>query len=336
MNSQWVFDHPAAFLLFLLVPPLIYIRYVWKRRGGQFFFSFSNWKGQSFSDSLNFFSILYIFSQILSWLGFLLIILALAGPARISREKIFTSRGIDIMLVADISPSMAAQDFAGQSRLVSMQDTVLNFVERRTNDPIGLVAFGSNAALRVPPTLNYDYVKNAVENLQVLELGVGTALGMGIALASLHLYNSSAHERLIILFTDGESNAGEIQPLTAASLAAEAGIRIYVVDIGSDGEGLIEFFDPDTGKPYRATYQGRQQEDLLKRISQVSGGEYYTVSNPQSLGRVLLSIDSLEWVESRLRIDVTRELQHRQMILIALILIFADYFLRKLVLRELL
>ena len=337
MNSgQWTFENPAMLFLLLLIIPLIYIRYLWKHRGGRLLFSFSNWEGQGFNNFVSLPLAGYLFSQIMSWAALVLIIIALAGPSRVFKEKVFISRGIDIMLVIDVSPSMAAQDSAERSRLENTQETIRRFVDRRKNDPVGLTAFGSNVALRVPPTLDYTYLKDAVNALQVMELGEGTALGMGIALGALHLHNSSASEKIIILFTDGESNAGEILPQSAASLAADAGIRIYVIDIGSEGDLFIDFVDPDTGKPYRATYRGRQQEELLKEIAGITGGEYYSVTNSRNLERVLLSVDGLEWVETRLRVEVLKEPQHRQLIIIALILIFLDYFLRKMVLQELL
>ncbi|MGI9256730.1 MAG: VWA domain-containing protein, partial [Salinispira sp.] len=189
--ETWVFDYPAAFLLLCFFIPFIYIKYIWKKRGGRFLFAFSNWNGKGFSASVNGFTIVYVVSQIMSLLGLAFIVVGLAGPVKIVKERVFISQGIDIMLVLDVSPSMAVQDFAGTSRLTSMQETVRRFVERRNNDSIGLVAFGSEAALRVPPTLKYDYLTDAVGKLQVLELGEGTALGMGIALASLHLLDSS-------------------------------------------------------------------------------------------------------------------------------------------------
>ena len=330
------FDQPGMLFLLLLIIPLIYIKYIWRQRGGKLLFSFNNWNWQGFRNSPSFPAAIYVLSQVMSWIGLVLIVVAMAGPSRVSKEKIFTSRGIDIMLVIDISPSMAAQDIAGRSRLESTQELIRSFVDLRKNDAIGLAAFGSQVALRVPPTLNYSYLKDAIDALQVMELGEGTALGMGISLASLHLHNSSASQKIMILFTDGENNVGEIRPRSAATLAAEAGIRIYVIDIGSDKEVLIEFVDPRTGKPYRARYQGEQQEERLREISDITGGDYYAVTNLQKLEGVLLSIDSFERVETRLKVHVIKEPQHRRLILIAFILIFLDYFLRKMLLRELL
>lgn len=337
MNSeQWTLDHPEMLLIFLLLIPLYYIRHIWKQRGGKLTFAFSNWKGKGFGNPFTLPSLVYVLSMGLSWAGIILTVIALSGPSRVSREKVFTSRGIDVMFVIDISPSMAAQDFSNNSRLESAQETILRFIDRRKNDPMGLAIFGSQAALRVPPTLDYGYLKNAVEALQVMELGEGTALGMGIALGSLHLRESSAREKVMILLTDGESNAGEIQPEAAANIAAEAGVRVYVIGIGSDKEVLLEFVDPRNGKPYRATYRGELQEDLLQSIARSTGGEYYAVSNPGSLEGVLLAIDSLERVETRLKVEVRKEPVHRRLIILAFIFLFSDYIIRKMFLRELL
>ncbi len=335
-GAQWTLDNPEFLLLLPLLLPLVFIRHIWRRRGGKLTFAFTNWQGKGFSNPLTLPALVYLGSVLLSWAGIILMIIALSGPSRVSRERVFTSRGIDIMFVIDISPSMAARDFVDDSRLESAQETILRFIDRRRNDPIGLTIFGTQAALRVPPTLDYDFLKNAVNNLQVLELGEGTALGMGIALGALHLRNSTAREKVMVLLTDGESNAGEILPEASARIAAEAGIRVYVIGIGSDREVLLEFTDPRNGKPYRATYRGSLNEGLLRSIAGSTGGEYFTVTNPGSLNGVLLAIDSLERVETRLKVEVRKEPVHRRLILLAFILIFADFLIRKMLLRELL
>jgi Ca-activated chloride channel family protein len=335
-GGQWTLENPELLLLLLLLIPLFYFRHLWRGRGGKLTFAFTNWQGKGFSNPVTLPALAYLFSLALSWVGIVLMIIALAGPSRVTRERIFTSRGIDIMFVIDISPSMAARDFIESSRLESAQETILRFIDRRKNDPIGLAIFGSQAALRVPPTLDYEHLKTAVQDLQVMELGEGTALGMGIALGALHLRNSSAAEKVMVLLTDGESNAGEILPEAAARIAKEAGIRAYVIGIGSDREVLLEFTDPNTGKPYRATYQGSLEEDLLRNIAETTNGEYFAVTNPGSLEGVLLSIDSLERVETRLKVEVNKEPVHRMLIVLAFIFVFADYVLRKMLLRELL
>ncbi len=322
--------------MYLLLIPLVYIRYFWKERGGKLSFAFTNWDGQGFSNPFTLEGLMYVFAQLCSWVGMIFLILALAGPSSVRREKVFTSRGIDIMFVIDISPSMAAQDLEGMSRLESAQQTILRFIERRKNDPIGLAVFGSQAALRVPPTLDYTHVRKEVRKLRVMELGEGTALGMGIALGSLHLRNSTAREKVMILLTDGESNAGEIQPEAAARIAAEASVRSYVIGIGSNREVLVEFVDPRNGRPYRATYKGKLQEDLLRSIASQTGGEYYAVTNPGGLEGVLMAIDGIERVENRLRIEVNKQPVHRNLVIAAFALIFADIVIRKLILRELL
>lgn len=333
---QWTFDFPMVLLLLLLSPPLFYLRHVWRRRGGKLTFAFTNWGGKGFANPVTVPGMIYLFSQFLSWVGIFLVIIALAGPSLVSRQRVFTSRGIDIMFILDISPSMAARDFVDRSRLESAQDTILRFIDRRKNDPVGLTVFGTQAALKVPPTLDYNHVKEAVQDLQVMQLGEGSALGMGIALGSLHLRNSSAAEKVIILLTDGESNAGEILPEAAARIASEAGIRIYVIGIGSNREVLLEFTDPNTGKPYRGTYQGSLDEELLREIAQTTGGEYFPVTSPGSLEGVLLSIDSLERVETRLKVEVRKEPIHRPLMFIAFFCLFLDYILRKMILREVL
>lgn len=328
------FENPVWFLALLLLPLGVYFRHFWARRGSTIRMSFANWRGSSF---VNPFTWQRFFATIMSasfWLGVVLLIVAQAGPVQVARERVYLSRGVDIMFVLDVSYSMAAQDNPGISRFEEAVETMRSFIQRRRNDPIGLVVFGSEAAMRVPPTLDYDFLLAHLDGLRLGELGEGTSLGMGIALATLHLDSSSASQKILIVLTDGEQNSGEILPGSAADLAAEQGIRIYTIGLGSTEEVPLEFTDPLTGQRFRGTYRGSVDEELLTRIAVRTGGQFFRASSPGALEGIFQGIDSLERVESRLRIQVNREPLHRPFLLFAFILIMSNMVLRKLVLRE--
>jgi Ca-activated chloride channel family protein len=157
---------------------------------------------------------------------------------------------------------------------------------------------------------------------------------MGLSLASFHLQSSRASGRIIILLTDGENNAGEIGPRQAAELASRLGIRIYSIGIGREGEAYMELEDPETGKIVTGTYVGRFDEELLKEISALSGGRYFQASNPVTLSGIFDQIDSLEKTEKRSRMEVEALPFHGSFLMVGLLLILADFLLRKAWLRE--
>jgi len=211
-----------------------------------------------------------------------------------------------------------------------------HFISGRENDPIGIVSFGTDAVLRVPPTLDYNLLNERLAELKILEMGDGTAIGMGLAVAALHLSNSQADEKIIILLTDGENNSGEIQPETSASIARKLGIRIYTVGIGTTGEIAAEFTDPETGSVYSATLMSKFDEAMLRRIAAETGGRYFHAVSPGTLEAVFQTIDSLESVERLVKMQVVFEPLHYYFILAGFFLIMLEFTARKAFFREIL
>jgi Ca-activated chloride channel family protein len=333
---MWVFREPIFLALLALVPIGVYFRHFWKRRGGNISFPFHVWGGSGFNPQFRGLRLFRALGILAFWVGATALIVATARPATVERQRVFLTRGIDIMIVLDESPSMAAQDFAPVNRFETAREVIREFVNRRENDPVGLVSFGQEAALRVPPTTHYEEVLRALDGLQIMSLGDGTAIGMGLALASLHLSSSSASEKVVILLTDGENNAGEIFPETAATVAEQLGIRIYAIGIGNTEETRLEFTDPTTGQTFRGTFQGGFDEELLQSVAQTSGGAYFYAGTSGTLASVFDAIDSIETVEKRVRIDVRTTAHHRPFILFGLAAIGLDVVIRKWLLREVL
>ncbi|MCL1818156.1 MAG: VWA domain-containing protein [Spirochaetaceae bacterium] len=330
------FEAPLYLGLCLLVPAGIWLRHLRRGRGNLVPFPFAVWKTRGFSPRLRVYTIILCASHLFFWTGFLSLIIALAGPGITVREKVFLSRGIDMMIALDVSPSMAAQDFQPHSRFETARETVRRFILGRENDPIGLVGFGYEAALLVPPTLDYAHLLERLDSLDVFSLGDGTAIGMGIAVAALHLESSSAPEKVIILLTDGKNNAGEIPPDTAARVAADVGARIYAIGIGAKGEAPIELRDPKSGRIYRGSLEDGFDEEVLMTVAERSGGSYFFAGTTGTLNAVFSAIDSLETVEKRVRVNVkTREVE-AWFIALGLALLLADYFIRAVFLREVL
>ena len=167
-----------------------------------------------------------------------------------------------------------------------------------------------------------------------MSLGVGTAIGMGLAVAALHLEESDGTAKIIVLITDGENNAGEILPSTAAEIARKLAIRIYSIGMGTQGEVLIEYRDPETGVVLKGLFESRFNEQLLREIAESSGGRYFPAKTPGALNAVFRTIHTQETTEKRVRFRVHTIPLYRTFIFIGLALILFDFLVRKFLLKE--
>lgn len=329
-------QRPVVLLLLLLLPFAMYMRHYWPGRGGRLRFPFQVYGMRGFSPGFTSSSAFKAITTGAFWCGVALIIIAAAGPARVHRERVYLDRGIDIVIVLDESPTMAAVDFGGVRRFSGAVSMIESFIRSRANDSIGLVTFAREAALRMPPTTDHDALIDRMREVEIMSLGDGTAIGDGLAVAALHLEQSEASQRVLILLSDGVNNTGIIEPPAAAELAADFGIRVYSIGIGSLDEVAVDFTDPNTGRRYQALMDQGFDEEELRGIAERTGGAYYHAATDRALAQVLDSIDSLESVERRSRISVRLEPLHRQVLMIAALLLLAEFVLRTLIFREVL
>jgi len=328
------FNEPGWFTFFLVFPLLLWVRFLWRKRGGRIVFPYRIWGGDGFRPPGTWLRFVVVLSHMFFWIGSAVLITALAGPEITEREEVYLSRGIDIMIVLDQSPSMGARDFPPVNRFDTARDMIRRFIDGRTGDSIGLVTFGSDAVLRSPPTADYAWLSDRLGELSLRELGDDTAIGMGLAVAVLHLADSNAPDKIILLLTDGDDNAGEIRPEMAAKLAGDQGIKIYSIGIGSEGEVPIELTDPDTGAVTRGTIMTHFDETQLRLLSDTTGGGYWRASSPGALETVFQAVDSLESVERRVTVRVTSRPLHRNLIILGALLVSTGYLIRKLILGE--
>ncbi len=329
-------QRPVILLLIMFLPFLIYMRHFWPGRGGRLRFPFQVYGTRGFSPGLTSYGVLKFLGAVSFWVGVVFLIVALAGPARVHRERVFLDRGMDIMVVLDESPSMAATDFGGNRRYDGARRLIGEFIANRPNDSVGLVTFSREAALRMPPTTDHELLLERMNELQIMELGDGTAIGDGLAVAAMHLENSDAPRQIMILLSDGVSNTGMIEPQPSAEMASQLGIPIYSIGIGSQQEIAIDFTDPNTGQRYQALMDEGFDEEELRGIAETTGGAYYHAGTERSLAQILQSIDSLETVERRSRISVRLEALHRLYLSIAAVLLAFEFVVRMVVLREVL
>jgi Ca-activated chloride channel homolog len=229
--------------------------------------------------------------------GLTLLTFALARPQEVhtySSER----RGIDIVVALDASGSMAAEDFRPRNRFTVAKTLIGEFIARRENDRIGLVTFGARAATRVPVTFDHRIAEQMLARAEIGEHGDGTAIGHAIATSVNRLRTSKAESRVIILLTDGVNNAGSIEPVTAAEVAAKSGIRIYTIGVGSRGAVPIpvRVQNPVTGQVemvYRLM-RADLDDESLERIAELTGGSYFRATDERALVEVFDRIDQLE------------------------------------------
>ncbi|MDH3458591.1 MAG: VWA domain-containing protein [Gemmatimonadota bacterium] len=221
-------------------------------------------------------------------------IVAAAGPRSGASSTETHSEGIAIVLAVDVSSSMLAEDFIPSNRLDVAKVQSVRFVEGRAFDRIGLVAFAGEALTRVPVTVDYDVLREAIRNLRVGELEDGTAIGTAIATAANRLRGAPGESKVLVLLTDGENTRGVLDPRTAAEAAAAYGVKVYTIGVGTEGEARVPIGRGVQGQTRYQTLPVRLDEPLLRDIADATGGRYFRATDPDALNRIFRQIDQLE------------------------------------------
>lgn len=266
-----------------------------------------------------------------------LLIVTLARPQLSqSREHKFTE-GIDILLVLDISESMRAEDFEGSNRIQTAKSVVNAMLEKRLthrqNDHIGLVVFAGESFTLCPLTSDYSVLAELLRDVEIGQLEDGTAIGDALATATHRLRTSASKTKIVILLTDGENNAGSIEPGTAASFAQSFEIKVYTIGMGKEGGARIPYADTTFGKRYREvlTYL---DEDTLKQIANITGGRYFRATDTQSLKQIYAEIDRFE----KTKFETINVVAHKELmayfLIPAVLLLGTEILLSNTVLRK--
>lgn len=314
------FERPFLLSFLLLLPALIGLRLLLKARSPRF--PFAVFRGPSFGGASPLYHGLDFCRRSLLWLGLGLAIVAAAGPARVERHLLYLSRGNEVIFVLDVSPSMAASDFE-PSRLEAAKAIIAGFLSERRNETVGLVAFGGEAALVCPPTLDYGALRRRLAELQPGALGEGTAIGVGLGTAVAHALGGEAPEKYIVLLTDGENNAGSMAPATAIDLAARHGVQVSVVGVGSRGEIPVSYLDPVTGTRRSGTYRSDFDQAALEALARAGGGQYYAAANAEGLASAFASLSERSASLAKTRSVSSEESLVRPLLAAALVLLVA-------------
>lgn len=234
------------------------------------------------------------------WLLWLLLLVATARPVWIGEPIELPNSGRDLMLAVDISGSMRIEDMQlGQvvaRRIDAVRQLGADFIARRSGDRLGLILFGSNAYVQSPLSFDTSTVKRFLLEAQIGFAGQETAIGDAIGLAVKRLKERPAESRVLILLTDGQDTASSVEPLDAAKLAGNLGIRIYTIGIGADEMTLPGLFGSSFGSR-QVNPSAELDEAGLQEIAKITGGQYFRARNPQELANIYQLLDQLEPVE---------------------------------------
>ncbi len=292
MFANFNFENPGFFWLFLLLPFAI-AWYIWKRNRQTAELKISSTKGFQAKGSLlaKFRPILFV----LRLLVLSLIITALARPRTVDvSTRTSSTKGIDIVMAIDVSASMLARDLE-PNRLDATKSVAEEFVKGRPGDRIGLVVYAGESFTKTPITSDKGIVLKALEDIEYNNvLQSGTAIGSGLATAVNRLKDSKAESKVIILLTDGVNNGGFIDPNTASELAVEFGIKVYTIGVGSNGMALSPIGIAGNGRIQFGNVPVEIDEDLLKQISDATGGQYFRATDNEKLEEIYDEIDQLE------------------------------------------
>jgi Ca-activated chloride channel family protein len=228
--------------------------------------------------------------KLLAWLG---LVLAIAQPQQHGNPVAIPTEGRDLMMAIDLSGSMGREDFSTRRQIVNrldvVRDVARDFIAKRQGDRLGLILFGSQAYLQTPLTSDLESVRAMLEEAEVGLAGNETAIGDAIGLAVKTLRDRPAKERVLVFLSDGSNNSGSLEPLQAAQLAAEAGIRIHTIGVGADAMEVQSFFGTQVVNPAEDL-----DEKTLASVAELTGGSFFRAKSTEGLKEIYRRIEELE------------------------------------------
>lgn len=294
------FASPWFLLLLLALPLLAWWR---RRRTGRAAFLYSSVSLVKGITGLTRSPAQVVLSR-LRWVCLGLLIVGLARPQQGGGQTEVRASGVDIVVALDLSTSMASEDFqlAGErvNRLDVAKQVLREFILKRVNDRIGLVAFARNAYVVAPPTLDHDFLLAHVDRLTLGAVEDGTAIGSGLMAALNRLRDLPSKSRIVILMTDGQNNAGKVPPLTAAEAAQALGVKVYTIGVGTRGQAPFPVTDAFGRRRYRLV-EVDIDEETLRQIAGRTGGAYFRADSASTLREIYGHIDRLERTEAAVK-----------------------------------
>ena len=320
------FANPYMLWLAALVVPMVGY-YIWRDRQGGATVTLSSVEGLKGAPRTLRYWLRHL-PVVLRCAVIILLAVALARPQSSEQGSTTTVEGIDIVLALDVSGTMLAADFQ-PNRLVAAKDVAAKFIADRPNDRIGLVVFAGESYTQSPLTTDRASLQTLLARVEFGTIEDGTAIGMGLATAVNRLRDSEAKSKVVILLTDGVNNAGQVAPMSAAEIAAEYGIRVYTIGVGKQGYAPYPVYDSWGNLRYQQA-KVEIDEQTLTDIAAKTGGEYFRATDKGSLYEVYERINKLE--KSRIETDefVKYNELYGNYLLWALVLLLAEFVVRRL------
>jgi Ca-activated chloride channel family protein len=293
------FAHPWLLLLLGLLPFLPWLR---RRKARDSAFLYSSLQLVKGVASLRRSHAAVILPR-LRWLALALFIVALARPRIGEGQVTVSASGIDIVVAMDFSMSMAAEDFhlhgRRANRVEAAKDVLRQFIRKRPDDRIGLVAFAGRAYVAAPLTLDHAFLLQRLDQLRLGIIEDGTAIGSAVTAALNRLREQPSKSRIIILMTDGQNNAGKVPPITAAQAAEALEVKVYTIGVGT--RGVAPYPQTDVfGRTRYVQMNVNIDEELLTTIAESTGGKYFRAVNTDRLREIYDDIDQLEKTTSEM------------------------------------
>lgn len=329
--SSFEFASPY-FLYGLIIIPLLIVWYIFRGRKQSAYLRFTD---TSFFAKLpkSWRSYVRHLLFVLELGAMALLFIAMARPQSSSTNQTVNVEGIDIVMTMDISSSMLAQDLK-PDRLEAAKSVGAEFIKGRPEDRIGLVVFASETFTQVPLTTDHGMVLNMLKDMKCGMLEDGTAIGDGLASSVSRLKDSEAISKVVILLTDGDNNAGSVDPSTAAEMAKLFGIRVYTIGAGTRGTAPYPVQTPFGGIQYQQL-EVNINEPLLQQIADMTGGKYFRATSNEKLEQIYEEIDKLE--RSKIEVNEFKRVHEEFLpfVLWALALLLLDFVLRHTLLKTL-
>lgn len=323
------FHDPLYLILLLLIVPIVlwYIMRYRKKESTLRISSLRSFANTPVSKKIYFRHLPFVLRMI----ALAMVVIVLARPQTSNSWQDQTAEGIDIMMAVDISGTMLAEDFK-PNRLKAAKNVAIEFIKGRPNDNIGLVLFSGESFTQCPLTTDHDVLINLFNSVEFGMIKDGTAIGMGLANAVSRIKDSKAKSKVIILLTDGTNNCGDIAPETAADIAAQMGVRVYTIGVGTRGMAPYPFETP-VGIQYQ-NIPVDIDEPMMQSIANKTGGAYFRATDNHKLEQIYAEIDKME----KTKIEVTEFNKRNEAFfifaLIAFACVLAELILRNTVLRR--
>lgn len=332
LNENFQFENPWFLLLLFGIPYLLFLFLKKEKLQGQQI-RLPGLTSNQYSRNWKIW--LRIISPYLYALGLAFMIIALARPQEVLKDEKIEAEGIDIFLTLDLSISMLAKDFE-PNRLEASKKVALDFISKRSFDRIGLTIFSGEAFTQCPLTSDHRVLKNFIEKLDISMFDAqGTAIGMGLASALNRLKDSGAKSKVVILLTDGENNAGYIDPKLASEMAKELGIRLYTIGVGTEGVAEGPTGISPNGRIIMGPTKVQLDEELLMYMAKNTGGQYYRATDMSSLQAIYNNINTMEKTVMEVTVIKNKSDMFRPFLLIGMVLILSLTILDQTILRSL-